>query len=62
MESSLVYFTKLITINVIILQNCEYFSCTVFEIPTEDSLEVDSYYDLRVADVLLNSNLVTPTL
>ncbi|XP_026332973.1 N-acylneuraminate cytidylyltransferase, partial [Hyposmocoma kahamanoa] len=32
-------------------------NCTVFEIPTEDSLEVDSYYDLRVAGVLLNSNL-----
>ncbi|CAG5051772.1 unnamed protein product [Parnassius apollo] len=34
-------------------------NCTILEVSTEESLEVDSYYDLQVANALLNSNLVS---
>ncbi|XP_045535783.1 N-acylneuraminate cytidylyltransferase A [Papilio machaon] len=54
-ETGAFYISRVELIKQGLLQNN---NCTVFETKPKESLEIDSYYDLKVANVLLSSNLI----
>ncbi|XP_013143704.1 PREDICTED: N-acylneuraminate cytidylyltransferase [Papilio polytes] len=54
-ETGAFYISRVELIKQGILQNN---NCTVLETNAKESLEIDSFYDLKVANVLLSSNLI----